>query len=138
MAGILKKQQGRQPAVYTSQSDLLLGDLSLEQNLSYFIRLGSVNRRMVNQMIVSFGLSRRTAVLARHLTVSEKHITQIILALAGSNRTVILDEPFTGLTQEQTLKLVKIIRQKNDCTLIVTAKSKASIEMLQPHQVLTI
>jgi ABC-type multidrug transport system ATPase subunit len=49
-----------------------------------------------------------------------------------------LDEPFTGLTQEQTLKLVKIIRQKNDCTLIVTAKSKASIEMLQPHQVLTI
>jgi ABC-type multidrug transport system ATPase subunit len=47
VAGILKKQQGRKPAVYTSQSDLLLGDLTLEQNLWYFIRLGSVNRRLV-------------------------------------------------------------------------------------------
>jgi ABC-type multidrug transport system ATPase subunit len=49
-----------------------------------------------------------------------------------------LDEPFTGLSHEQALKLVKIVRQKVDCTLIVTAKSKAAIEMLQPHQVLTI
>ena len=60
------------------------------------------------------------------------------MALSGSNKTVILDDPFTGLTHDQTLKLVKIIRQKIDCTLIVTAKSKAQIEMLHAHQVLTI
>lgn len=54
----------------------------------------------------------------------------LILALAGSNRTVILDEPFTGLTHDQTIKLVKIVRQKYDCTLIVTAKTKAQLDML--------
>ena len=46
----------------------------------------------------------------KHLNASDRHIAQLILALAGSNRTVILDEPFTGLTHEQSLKLVKIIR----------------------------
>jgi len=61
----------------------------------------------------------------KNLNASDRHIAQLILALAGSNRTVILDEPFTGLTNEQSLKLVKIIRQKHECTLIVTAKSRA-------------
>ena len=64
------------------------------------------------------------------LRVSERHLLKLILALAGSARTLILDEPFTGLTRDQSLKLVKILRQKHDCTLIVTARSKAEIELL--------
>ena len=76
------------------------------------------------QMVASFGLYMRANTLVKNLKANEKHLLMLILALAGSNRTVILDEPFTGLSNDQTLKLVKIIRQKSDCTLIVTAKTK--------------
>ena len=84
-------------------------------------------------MVLSFGLKARQHVLVKKLNANERHIIQLILALAGSNRTVILDEPFAGLTSEQSLKLVKILRQKHECTLIVSAKSKTEIELLQPN-----
>lgn len=80
-------------------------------------------------MITSFNLTERLNVPMKHLNETERHLTQLIVALAGANRTVILDEPFSGLTSEQTLKLVKIIRQKCDCTVIITAKSKSQIEL---------
>lgn len=76
--------------------------------------------------------------MVKDLHISEKHLAVLVIALGGSNRTVILDEPFSGLSYDHQLKLVKIIRQKHDCTVIVTAKSKADIELLQPHSVLTI
>mmetsp|Transcript_6767 Transcript_6767/g.9290 ORF Transcript_6767/g.9290 Transcript_6767/m.9290 type:complete len:155 (-) Transcript_6767:869-1333(-) len=89
-------------------------------------------------MIAAFGLLPRTSLMCGDLNTSEKHLVMLIIALAGSNRTVILDEPFTALTHDQTIKLIKIIRQKYDCTLIVTAKTKASLELLQPQSILTI
>lgn len=92
--------------------------------------MGSIHPRLSQQMIAAFGLFNRMNVLVSDLNTAEKHILMLVLALAGSNRTVILDEPFTGLTHDQTIKLVKIIRQKYDCTLIVTAKTKAQLELL--------
>lgn len=100
--------------------------------------LGSIHPRLANQMVVAFSLFSRVSMLVRDLTANDKHLLMLILALAGSNRTVVLDEPFTGLTHDQTIKLVKIIRQKYECTLIVTAKSKAELELLQPQSILTI
>ena len=66
--------------------------------------------RIVKQMVTSFNLLDRLNVPVLKLNETERHIVQLIVALAGSNRTVILDEPFSGLTSEQALKLVKIIR----------------------------
>lgn len=61
-------------------------------------------------MIVSFNLSDRLGVLMSELNETERHLTQLIVALSSSNRTIILDEPFTGLSTQQILKFVKIIR----------------------------
>ena len=49
-------------------------------------------------MIATFGLYKRMNLLVKDLRASERHLVMLILALSGSNRTVILDEPFTGLT----------------------------------------
>ena len=130
---------GRRTPVYTTQSfDVLLNDLTLAENLEYFSLLGSIHPRLASQMIAAFGLFKRAKIFVKNLKASEKHLFMLILALSGSAKTVILDEPFTGLNQDQTIKLVKIIRQKSDCTLIVTAKSKAVLELLQPQSILTI
>lgn len=100
-AGIIKKQIGRQTPVYTTQSfDVLLNDLTLEDNINYFVRLGSVHPRLANQMVVAFGLYPSLHILVRNLNTSHKHLLMLVLALTGSNRTVILDEPFTGLTHD--------------------------------------
>ena len=102
VSAILSKQLGRGTPVYTSQrsDQVLFLENTLKQNLYYFIMLGSVHPRMVKQMLTSFGLHDRQNVLVKDLNETERHITQLILALAGSNRTVILDEPFSGLTSE--------------------------------------
>ena len=84
-------------------------------------------------MLVAFNLYSRLDVIVKDLNANEKHLMMLILALAGSHQTLILDEPFTGLTHDQSIKIVKIIRQKNDCTVIITAKSKAHLEYLQPQ-----
>lgn len=70
--------------------------------------------------------------------MSERNIAQIIIALSGSNQTIVLDDPFNGLPHVTVLKLMKIIEQKVDTTLIVSARSMTTIEMLQPNHVMTI
>ena len=97
--------------MYTTQhTDVLFEDLTIMDNILFYRMVGSVHRRLAKQMLVTFGLYERRNTLFKHLNANEKHLTMLILALAGSSRTVILDEPFTGLSHDQTLKLVKIIR----------------------------
>lgn len=104
----------------------------MAENFAHFYGLGSVHPQLSEQMLVAFNLHSRSGVLVKDLNANEKHLMMLTLALAGSHRTVILDEPFTGLTHDQGIKLAKIIRQKYDCTLIISAKSKAHLEYLQP------
>lgn len=79
---------------------MLNNDLTMAENMAYFIRLGSCNGRLYNQMMTAFGLADRKNVLAKNLTETERHIVQLLTALAGSNKTVILDDPFQGLNQQ--------------------------------------
>ena len=51
-------------------------------------------------MVAAFGLWSRRNVIVRDLEPIEKHLLMLIITLAGSNQTVILDEPFTGLTHD--------------------------------------
>lgn len=51
---------------------------------------------------------------------------------------MVLDDPFNGLPKQTALKLMKIIEQKVDTTLIVSARSMTAIELLQPNHVMTI
>ena len=78
--------------------------------MAYFVNLGSIHPVHVKKMIFTFGLELRLGRLISELHANERHLAKLILALAGSKRTVILDEPFAGLTRDQSLKLVKILR----------------------------
>ena len=98
---MIKKQRGRPTPIYTTQSlEVLLTDLTLAENISHFVSLGSVHPRLADQMIIAFGLHSRRYKQVKELSESEKHLTMLILALAGSHQSVILDEPFTGLTHD--------------------------------------
>ena len=92
------------------ENDVLSPDLTLAQTMAYFVNIGSVHPFHVERMIHTFGLKERLGCLIGELKASERHLVKLILALAGSARTVILDEPFAGLTRDQSLKLVKILR----------------------------
>ena len=140
VSGLLKRQVGSGTPIYSSQnSDVLFEDLTLKQNLDYYIGLGAVHSNLVCQMVDTFEIApERQNVPVRDAYETERHLVQLILALAGSRRTLILDEPFIGLSRDQSLKLVRIIRQKHGCTVIVTAKSKSEIELFQPHTTVSI
>ena len=95
--------------------------------IDFYVSIGSVSSFIASQMVMAFGLHQclHTQVHAMH--ANEKHLAGLVLALSSSNRTCILDEPFTGLSYDQSIKLVKIIRQKYNCTIIITASSKAQL-----------
>ena len=98
---MIKKQAGRRTPVYTTQqTEVLFEDVTLQDNINYYTSIGSVHPRLSKQMVVSFGLYERRDVLLKNLIANEKHLLMLILALAGSSRTCILDEPFTGLTHD--------------------------------------
>lgn len=74
LSGIVKKQKDRPVAVYSPQHSLLNEELTMAQNMTYFVRLGSSSGRLLNQMVTAFGLADRKNTLAKDLTATEKHI----------------------------------------------------------------
>lgn len=104
--------------------------MTLLQNFSFYVRLGAVNNVILSQMISQFGLRDRLGVMTRDLSSSEKSLAQLLIALTGSNKTLVLDDPFHDLPQPTIFKLVKIIEQKTDCTFIISSRSQGAIETL--------
>ena len=98
---LLKKQAGRRTPVYTSeQTSVLFEDMTIMDNIWFYRLIGSVHPRLAKQMLVTFGLYERRHTILKNLNANEKHLTMLIMALAGSTKTCILDEPFTGLSHD--------------------------------------
>lgn len=101
ISGLLKKQAGRRTPIYTSQqTSVLFEEMTIMDNIFYYRLIGSVHPKLAKQMLVTFGLYDRRHTIFKSLNANEKHLTMLILALAGSSKTCILDEPFTGLSHD--------------------------------------
>lgn len=100
----------------------VIGELSISENLfigklPYNTILGvrTVDYKLINSktkhLLEKTGLNRAPSTLVKDLSISEKQLVEIAKALASDARIIIMDEPTSSLSIEETERLFKIIEQ---------------------------
>jgi D-allose transport system ATP-binding protein len=77
------------------------------------------------ELLKKVGLNKEPSVLAKELSISEKQQVEIAKALSYDAKVIIMDEPTSSLTIEETNKLFEIIKQlKNEGVGIIYISHK--------------
>ncbi len=94
-----------------SHQPLLYGDLTAEENLSFFARLYGVEKPRIGDVLDLVGLSRRKSDLVRIFSRGMQQRLAIGRAILHNPRILLLDEPHTGLDQEAGEILDNLLRE---------------------------
>ncbi len=96
-----------------SHLPLLYGDLSAEENLSFYGRMYGVNplARRVGEVLELVGLSQRRRDLVRTFSRGMQQRLAIARAIMHDPEVLLLDEPHTGLDQDACEMLDGVLRQ---------------------------
>jgi heme exporter protein A len=93
-----------------SHLPLLYGDLSADENLTFYSRLYNITKIRQEQVLELVGLSKRKNDLVRTFSRGMQQRLAIGRAILHSPRILLLDEPHTGLDQDAGEILDKVLR----------------------------
>lgn len=121
-AGLTPKESAAAGISIIYQELSLIGELSIAENLFVgklptrsFMGMSVVDytymRRRTAELLQQVGLKKSPDTLVKELVISEKQQVEIAKALAANARVIIMDEPTSSLTLEETNKLFEIIRK---------------------------
>ncbi|ORZ37317.1 hypothetical protein BCR44DRAFT_1043761 [Catenaria anguillulae PL171] len=111
------------------QADLVIGDLTVEENLQFFARLrgaslwGQELDRLVSRCIELVGLKEARHRAAHALSGGMKRRLSMGIAVIGSPQLILADEPSSGLDAANKLgiwKLLGRIRESKTSSIIIT------------------
>lgn len=94
-----------------SHQPLLYGDLTAEENLSFFARLYGVDRPRIGEVLDLVGLSNRKSDLVRVFSRGMQQRLAIGRSILHNPQILLLDEPHTGLDQEAGEILDSVLRE---------------------------
>jgi heme exporter protein A len=113
---------------------LLYGDLTAEENLSFFSRLYGIpdERNRINDVLEQVGLSARKKDLIRTYSRGMQQRLAIGRAILHNPEVLLFDEPHTGLDQDACDMLDKILSTvaSQGRTVVMTSHDLSRIEML--------
>jgi len=110
---------------FSSQSNSLYENLTLEQNLNYFSDVYSIKdkKKVVDYLINLLYLSPYRGIKVRNLSGGTKKRADIACAMLDSPKILILDEPFVGLDSflvNEISNFLRTLRQKG-VTIILSS-----------------
>uniref|UniRef100_A0A8C3VVV7 ABC transporter domain-containing protein n=1 Tax=Catagonus wagneri TaxID=51154 RepID=A0A8C3VVV7_9CETA len=109
---------------FCPQHDLLFNDLTLSEHL-FFYSVVSIQRKIspmeIDKMLSTFNLLEKRDTFSKSLTGGMKRKLSIIIALLGSPKVVILDEPSSGMDPVSRRATWDVLQQfKHNRTILLT------------------
>lgn len=91
----------RQQVSYMTQELSVYPDLTVQENLAYFVTMAGQprkqNRKMVAEVLATVGLADKAGTLVNSLSSGQKQRVSLAIALIGKPKLMALDEPTVGL-----------------------------------------
>ncbi len=121
--------QLRQKISYMTQELSVYSDLTVKQNLRYFAIMAGIARNNVNKTIENVlravDMSQKAGSLITNLSSGQKQRVSLAIALIGSPKLMVLDEPTVGLDPVLREKLWRLfaVLSNHGTTLVVTSHS---------------
>ena len=117
-------QEARSSLGYCPQHNLLFDDLTVYEHLKFFSKLKqNYNEEEINKMLELTNLSDKKDSLSKTLSGGMKRKLSVAIAFIGGSKTVILDEPSSGMdpqARHSMWTLLKKFKNENKCTILMT------------------
>lgn len=114
---------------YMTQELSVYSDLTVKENLKYFATMFGLRRKRVKKAIENVlkvvDMSRKSSSLITNLSSGQKQRISLAIALIGSPKLMVLDEPTVGLDpvlREKLWRLFTVLASRGT-TLVVTSHS---------------
>lgn len=123
----------------TFQTITFFPSLTVEQNLLVGANSVGVGREVVNEALSFTGLMDKRHVKAEKLSVFELKNLMIATALALDPKLLLLDEPLSGLSEDevvQTLRIIKAINESGRALLVIEHKISELVDLCRELLVL--
>jgi heme exporter protein A len=117
-----------------SHLPLLYGDLTADENLTFFSRMYSLPnpRGRINEVLDFVGLEKRRGELVRNYSRGMQQRLAIGRAMLHDPDILLLDEPHTGLDQDACVMLDQLLQQvaARDKTIVMTSHDLVRVQDL--------
>jgi ABC-2 type transport system ATP-binding protein len=124
----------RKQLSYMTQELSLYLDLTVRENLSYFVTMTGQPRKqaseIINNVLEAVEMTDKAGSLVSRLSTGQKQRVSLAIALIGSPKLMVLDEPTVGLDPVLRDRLWKLFVRLADqgITLIITSHSMDEAE----------
>jgi ABC-2 type transport system ATP-binding protein len=114
---------------YMTQELSVYPDLSVRENLKYFVTISGLPRRqskdVISQILDAVDMAPKAESLVGHLSSGQKQRVSLAIALIGSPKLMVLDEPTVGLDPVLRQKLWELFARlaAQGTTLIISSHS---------------
>lgn len=127
-------KRAQQGMGYLAQESSVFGKLTCEQNILAVLEMLHVGRqerrRMTDELLEQFGLTRLRRSLAGTLSGGERRRLEIARCLASEPTLILLDEPFTGIDPVTIHSIQDIIRGLRDAGIAILLTDHREMETL--------